>query len=581
MGFRLGPRHLAEVLLWFVTLICFGHVTFRGGRLRIRSFIRWSWRSFRSCRGPRFVSDCAGRLLASLRSRCCWWELIPVLSGGRYQISQSPANIWIFVGIVSITSVCLAAIMTELRDRERKIAENESRLRAFTDALPDVAFVLSKDGVIGDVFAASDRTRVNHAIFDVAATCGKRIDELFGEHVSQGFYVTIERALTLKQVSTYEYVLRSVDGREHWFEARVTPMRGAEGELQQVVWVAYDISARLADEKAIRDRDQILKSTAIASNALLTNGALEDAVDSALFEMSHSLHVDRAFIFAVEGADCDEDFQNFGIRYEWLRNDRLPSLHQNPSFQSAPFEQFCPGWYDALVEDGVVKVEYDTKSAAEREIPELFHSRALLAIPMWHDRKLYGFLGVDHCEAAHQWDETEINAVRLIASSLSGLILIRENEANLHGAKESADAASVAKGEFLAMMSHEIRTPMNAIIGYTVMLSQSELSPTQADQASIIKRSGRALLDLINNILDYSKIESRSLELERVRFDLEQIVCEALEGILPQAKDKQLRVDYEIDLAVQGNFTSATRIVSGKCYSIFPTTRSSSPEGSM
>lgn len=551
VGFRLGSRQLVEVFIWFVALISFGHVTFRNWaptdtllypmELAIFPIMAWSALRF----GLRGAS--AGVLALALLAG---WELVPVLHGQGGVITQSPANVWFFVGIVSVTSVCLAAVMTELRRREEQISENERRLRAFTEALPDIAFVLDADGLIRDVFAASDKICANHRIFKADSVRGKKISDLFEASVCEGFIDTIRTTLRCDRVSTYEYSLQSVDVGVHWFEARVTPMTKPDADNDQVVWVAYDISSRKSSEEAIRHRDTILRATARANNSLLITTGFDPAVTAALSEIGRALRVDRAFIFKVSGMDYGE-FHSFTAKHEWLKRDSTPSLLANPSLQNAPFEQYCPEWYELLVNEGIVKIESDTATDEEIETLHVFQTRALLAIPMWKEGSLYGFFGVDHCEKAHLWDESEINAVRLLASGLSGLVMIQENQDDLRWAKDTANAASVAKGEFLAMMSHEIRTPMNAIIGYTDLLVQSDLDEQQSEHASIIKRSGRALLDLINNILDYSKIESRSLELEAKKFDLEQIVCEALEEVLPQAKDKHLAVDYDIDLNVK------------------------------
>lgn len=547
VGFRLESKQIVEVIIWFVALIVFGHVTFKNWAptdtllypMELAIFPIMAWSAFRF--GLRGAS--AGVLALALLAG---WELIPVIQGQDVSITQSPANVWVFVGIVSITSVCLAAVMTELRCREALISENERRLRAFTEALPDIAFVLSSDGVIHEVFAASDRICANHRIFNAASVRGKNVSDLFDASVSRDFIATIRKALDNERVSTFEYSLQSVDVGEHWFEARVTPMFDREDQTVQVVWVAYDISLRKSSEEAIRQRDRILKATAHANNSLLTTSGLDEAIDAALDEIGRALLVDRAFIFQVFGQSEDE-FHNFAARFEWLKKDSIPSLMANPSLQDAPFDQFCPGWYELLTEKGIVKINSNTLAEDELETLHVFQARSILAIPMWKEGELYGFFGVDHCQEKHSWGESEINAVRLLASGLSGLFMINEHQNELLGAKDTAHAASVAKGEFLAMMSHEIRTPMNAIIGYTDLLFQSELDEQQSEHASIIKRSGRALLDLINNILDYSKIESRSLELEAKKFDLEQIVCEALEEVLPLAKDKKLSVDYEID----------------------------------
>ena len=116
-------------------------------------------------------------------------------------------------------------------------------------------------------------------------------------------------------------------------------------------------------------------------------------------------------------------------------------------------------------------------------------------------------------------------------------------ERALHDAKDAAEATSRAKSAFLATISHEMRTPLNAVIGTATLLEHSTLTDDQRELLRLLKRSGDSLLTVVNDVLDFTKIEAGRIELDERPFDLQQTVRDSVSLVEHVARQKELRLE--------------------------------------
>ena len=219
-------------------------------------------------------------------------------------------------------------------------------------------------------------------------------------------------------------------------------------------------------------------------------------------------------------------------------NDRMFELYQQPlSLRSNGLNY--EHWRMRLHPDDLARTEEALQAAVEGR--GVYDPVFRIVLPDGSERSIQAGAAVERLENGTLLRVTGIN--RDITEQL-------QYETRLREAKDAADAASAAKSAFLANMSHEIRTPMNAVLGMLKLVAQTSLSARQRDYVTKSQSAAGSLLSLLNDILDYSKIEAGKLQLDIHPFNLDEIMRNLAVVISGNLGSKPVEVVFDLDLSL-------------------------------
>ncbi|EKE03865.1 MAG: hypothetical protein ACD_20C00135G0004 [uncultured bacterium] len=261
-------------------------------------------------------------------------------------------------------------------------------------------------------------------------------------------------------------------------------------------------------------------------------------------EVGKLLKVDRCII-----ALFDPEKLKFNLENEYRVNEDIPSFLDNQKTLNLSIE-----WYKYLVEEKMPVVIDSVDSLilnfSQSLKTQFLDTRSLIITPIAHKGEILGAIAIHQTQYQRKWDEGNIEILKDIGSQIA--IAIRQ--ASLYA---QAQQATRLKSEFLANMSHEFRTPLNAIIGFSEMIlggNYGALAPKQFDYLNNVVISGKHLLQLVNDVLDLSKIESGSIELHYEKFNTGKVIKETISTLKNIAIKKNISLDLQLsDVTLHGD----------------------------
>ena len=451
--------------------------------------------------------------------------------GPLYQRTNTPAALWATLG-VQIGSLLLAALVQSLQNvrkraeeltanrtlelrkemARRELADTSLKvISSFQSAILNSASTAiistTTDGTIRTFNPAAARLlgyaeseivdRQTPFLFHDPAEMVARAAEFSAElgiTVEPGFAVLVVKAeRNLPNEHEWTYVRK--DGSRVPVVLSVTAIRNAEGELFGYIGTAADISERQRHLRQLTFAKQATEA-ALREVELQRHAVDQHAIVSVTDARGRIQYVNSKFC-EISGFTADE---LIGRTHRLIKSDRHPEDFWRHFWQTIQNGRI---WTGEICNHSKQGVAYWVASTV---------------VPVrTADGKVERFFAI----------RTDISARK-------------EYEAELVAARTAAEAASKSKSEFLAVMSHEIRTPMNAVIGFTELLLDTRMEPDQRNFLEIIRTSGQNLIAVINDILNFSKIEAGKLEVDHIRFDGLGVIESVAKTLALQAKSKGL-----------------------------------------
>ncbi len=452
--------------------------------------------------------------------------------------------------VVKLIMAVAAQLGSSLQQKmaQTALAENERHLRRLTDNITDIIIQADRYGILEYVSPSCTRNLgymdediIGTSVFDYMTSDG-------AARVMQSIF----NSMRCGQPARVEFRFQHKRGHYLYMSASGMPLMNEKGKLTGTIFGVTDITKRKQAEdklqlayEGIEKRVEELTAVNSLIQEMSRTTNLQDALDLVSRTMAERLNSFQCGI-----ALLNEEKTGMTVAAQYSTN----LTHPDPIGLIFPLEGNVYTRQVFETKKPVYMPYAQTSDKVESLTRQTMREQGIgstLLLPLMARGEVIGTIGIDSELPDRAFDEEEIVLAETIAAQVANAISTARILSERKKAQQEAEKANRAKSVFLANMSHELRTPMNAILGFAQLMQRdSTLTPVQTERLRTIDRSGKHLLDLINDVLEMSKIEAGRMELHENSFDLHKLLADIalLLQVRVQEKNLSLDIDYPLDL---------------------------------
>jgi len=442
--------------------------------------------------------------------------------------------------------------ITALQQKEKALQVSEEKYRAIAENVSDVIWMMDIN------------MKYLYVSPSIQSQRGYTVEEFINLHIEdvyppESLYIVAEKfrdykifsdqgKLTPGMSTIIEIRHKCKDGSIKTGEVHANIVLDENNKLIAVHGVTRDITERKREESELKQRDRLLQSISRAVISLLHRSDLEIAIQEALQILGEAINADRVYIFEnIKDEKTNET--GMRLRQQWTNKGKF-GLRSAPENDYLLYQNSFPRWFDRLSGGKSIKGFVKEFPDLERMVLEPESVKSLLAIPIFIESNFWGFIGFDDCTTERSWSEAEENVLNTAAISIGMAYVKKRTELELIKAKEHAEESDRLKSAFLATMSHELRTPLNAIIGFSGIMSKDMNPADQEEYIKIIHKSGKNLLNIIEDLFNISMIEAGEIKVEMEHFSFDKFrshLNEILYGEIKSMDKPNLAIHFSPD----------------------------------